>query len=32
VLEEPATDRALADFVRRGRACGALDPADDGEE
>jgi citrate lyase beta subunit len=26
VLEEPATDRALADFVRRGRECGALDP------
>ena len=28
VLEEPATDRALADFIRRGRECGALD---DGE-
>ena len=25
VLEEPATDRALADFIRRGRECGALD-------
>ncbi|WP_051548797.1 DUF6986 family protein [Nocardioides sp. URHA0032] len=28
-LEEPATDRALADFLRRGRACGAFDDADD---
>jgi Domain of unknown function (DUF6986) len=25
VLEEPATVRALSDFVRRGRECGALD-------
>lgn len=24
-LREPATDRALADFIRRGRECGALD-------
>lgn len=32
VLEEPATDRALADFVRRGRECGALDPVDTGGE
>lgn len=32
VLEEPATDRALADFVRRGRECGALDVPDDTEE
>ncbi|HEU5038225.1 MAG TPA: aldolase [Nocardioides sp.] len=31
VLEEPATDRALTDFIRRGRECGALDPADPGE-
>jgi citrate lyase beta subunit len=29
-LEEPATDRALADFLRRGRECGAFD--DDTEE
>ena len=31
VLEEPATDRALADFIRRGRDCGALDPVETGE-
>jgi citrate lyase beta subunit len=24
-LDEPATDRALADFIRRGRECGAFD-------
>lgn len=27
-LEEPATDRARAAFLRRGRACGALDPSE----
>ncbi len=28
VLDEPATVRALTDFLRRGVDCGALDPAD----
>ena len=28
VLDEPATERALVGFLRRGVACGALDPAD----
>jgi citrate lyase beta subunit len=32
-LEEPATDRALAAFLRRGRECGALDDFEiEGEE
>jgi hypothetical protein len=27
-MDEPATARALADFVLRGLDCGAVDPAD----